>query len=73
MIKLYYLNSLNTLKSPALAFIGEEVNDEEELNLFFRLECGTYERTLNDQPIINNAVEGFHCALRAFITSMHPN
>jgi len=31
------------------------------------------ERTLNDQPRTNNAVEGFHSALRASITSMHPN
>ncbi len=31
------------------------------------------ERTLNDQPRTNNAVEGFHRALRVSITSMHPN
>ncbi len=30
------------------------------------------ERTLNDQPRTNNAVEGFHRAVRVSMTSMHP-
>ncbi len=31
------------------------------------------ERTLNDQPRTNNAIDGFHSELRVSITSMHPN
>ncbi len=70
MMDLYQLNSWDTLEAFSMVFNGEGVNAAEEYNPFSQLMYETYE---NDQPRTNNAVEGFHSALRVSITSIQPN